>query len=434
MQTKKIFSNFSLQQSGDLLVFDDEVSIHPPNGYCIYDCLINSSQAEPKYVLLCRRHECWWKFFVLDPILLSVSSAFLAVSLIAYVSVAELRKKRSNCSLMCLMSAQLLAFTSTLAVRFLRGRLSDVSCRLLVLLNTFGILASFAWLNVVCYEVWTCVPLIRARTPGRTKRRWWLHSVYGWGIPVAWTTLAGAVDVFLSKDHALHPNFVRSRCYFKDTLTTWAYRNGPVLLMLLVNLYFFVRLVVTLAWRFRDIDSGLQTARRSKDRYKLFIRLFIVMGLSWCLEFLTHSDTCAAWLVLCELVVELQGLWIFFVTVYSKNNRTLVLRSCSNSLARFGLAREWENRQGITATGRNSNSTSENSKVRTSVLRMTGSAKSPDVPGMPSISRNVDIPIAKTLSDPTTSEVQENSDQTSAVTRISEAEKAARVKDTSEAE
>nr|XP_027207138.1 G-protein coupled receptor Mth2-like isoform X2 [Penaeus vannamei] len=218
------------------------------------------------------------------------------------------------------------------------------------------------------------------------------------------------------------------------TLTTWAYRNGPVLLMLLVNLYFFVRLVVTLAWRFRDIDSGLQTARRSKDRYKLFIRLFIVMGLSWCLEFLTHSDTCAAWLVLCELVVELQGLWIFFVTVYSKNNRTLVLRSCSNSLARFGLARECENRQGITATGRNSNSTSENSKVRTSVLRMTGSAKSPDVPGMPSISRNVDIPIAKTLSDPTTSEVQENSDQTSAVTRISEAEKAARVKDTSEAE
>lgn len=103
-------------------------------------------------------------------------------------------------------------------------------------------------------------------------------------------------------------------------------------------------------------------------------------------------------------------------------------------MARFGLARECENRQGITATGRNSNSTSENSKVRTSVLRMTGSAKSPDVPGMPSISRNVDIPIAKTLSDPTASEVQENSDQTSAVTRISEAEKAARVKGTSEAE
>ncbi|XP_037798057.1 probable G-protein coupled receptor Mth-like 1 [Penaeus monodon] len=384
------FTNFSVQPSGDLLLFGEGASNHSKDEYCIADCFYNLTQGEPKYVWLCRLYKCWWKFYVLDPLLLSVSSVFLAVSLIVYVSVAELRGKESNCPLMCMLSAQLLSFASTLVIRILRSEIPDSLCRFLVLLNTFAVLATFAWLNVVCYEVWTCVPQFRDRMSERKKKRWWLFSLYGWGFPFVWTTVAGVIDLFLAEDHVLHPSFVRKQCYFKDSVTVWFYRNGPMLLMMLVNLYLFVRLVNTLLKQFRDIDLVLQTTRRPMDRYKLFIRLFMVMGIAWCLEFFTHTDKCPVWVVLCELVVELQGLWIFFVTTCAQNNRRLILRSCGNFITRFSFVRGCaENRRGTTGTERDTGSTSNTTEARNSVLRNTDTTQLPDVPGPPCISSNI---------------------------------------------
>ncbi|XP_063615653.1 uncharacterized protein LOC134788758, partial [Penaeus indicus] len=149
------FSEFSIQPSGDLLLLGEKASNHTIDEYCNANCHYNLSQPEPKHVWLCALHKCWWKFYVLDLLFLSVSSVFLAVSFIVYVSVAELRRKESNYPLTCMLSAQFFSFTSTLAIRLLRSKLSPGLCRLSVLLNTFAILSSFSWLNVISYQVKT---------------------------------------------------------------------------------------------------------------------------------------------------------------------------------------------------------------------------------------------------------------------------------------
>ncbi|XP_047501416.1 G-protein coupled receptor Mth2-like [Penaeus chinensis] len=223
------FSEFSVQPSGDLFLLGEKASNHTIDEYCIANCVYNFSQPEPQYVFLCAPRECWWKFYVLDLLLLSVSSIFLAISLIVYVSVAELRRKESNWPLMCLLLGQFLSFSSTLAIRTLRTKLSDGLCRLSVLLNTFAILASFSWLNVVSYEVWTCVPQFRDRMSGRKKKKWWLYSLYGWGLPFVWTTVTGVIDLFLPQDNLLHPNFIATECYFKGGL--WDLQPAKALCM-----------------------------------------------------------------------------------------------------------------------------------------------------------------------------------------------------------
>ncbi|XP_063597785.1 G-protein coupled receptor Mth2-like isoform X2 [Penaeus indicus] len=416
------FSEFSIQPNGDLLLLGEKASNHTIDEYCNANCHYNLSQSEPKYVVLCTLHECWWKFYVLDLLFLSVSSVFLAVSFIVYVSVAELRRKESNYPLTCMLSAQFFSFTSTLAIRLLESKLSPGLRRLSGLLNTFAILSSFSWLNVISYQVKTSVPQLRARSE-RNKKKWWLYSLYGWGFPLVWTTVTGAMDLSLPEG------------YFKDQTTVWFYRNGLMLLMMLVNLYFFVHLMILLVKQFQDIDQGLQTNRRLKDRYKLFIRLFMVMGIAWCVELFTHTDECHFGVILCEVVVELQGLWIFLVSTCAKNNRRLILRPCGNFISRFSFVRGCvENRQRTTKTQMDSGSTSNTTSVRKSVSRITGSTQLPDVPCPPCISSNVDIFIVRTLSNPPTSKVQENSEQTSAVTNTSLSEKAISLTNASEAD
>lgn len=141
-QILMLAKNFSVKPNGNLFLFHDGVSTYPPEEYCIADCLSSTNESEvreslsqgwingSKTVVLCIHYECWWKFYVFDPLLLSVTSASLAVALITYISIADLRKRQSNHSLICMLSALLLAFTTTLAIRFLRTVFSDHLCRL----------------------------------------------------------------------------------------------------------------------------------------------------------------------------------------------------------------------------------------------------------------------------------------------------------------
>ncbi|XP_042891573.1 uncharacterized protein LOC122266060 isoform X2 [Penaeus japonicus] len=389
-QILMLAKNFSVKPSGNLFLFHDGVSTYPPEEYCIADCLSSTNESEvreslskgwingSKRVVLCIHYECWWKFYVFDPLLLSVTSASLAVALITYISIADLRKRQSNHSLICMLSALLLAFTTTLAIRFLRTVFSDHLCRLAVALNTIGVLAGFSWLNIVCYEVWTWVPQVCPRTSVQQgKTRWWFYHLYGWGFPVLWVTIASVADLCLSADHALHPGFIRNSCYFKDSLTTWIYRNGPVLMMLLVNLFFFAHLVITLVKQLRERDRILQNRRKPKYR-----------------------------IILCELVVELQGLWIFFVAACNMPNRRLIQRA-------WGRCTRTSRRE-KTAVERNSSSTSKLSEGKTSA-RPSG------------IRSSTDTPTAKTLTALDASEVGQTSDNIPAVSKNPEPAKATNV-------
>lgn len=145
----------------------------------------------------------------------SVSCIFLIFTMIVYFGVPKLLNLHGKTLvgyLTCSAAGQF-----TLAIIKFNASSIFKHCMPLAYTVYFSFLGSFAWLNVMCYDIYWTLTSVRMRPSENKIKNWkryiW-YSFYGWGIPIAFTLLVYYMDKFKILSSKFQPHLGVRSCWF----------------------------------------------------------------------------------------------------------------------------------------------------------------------------------------------------------------------------
>lgn len=298
----------------------------PPTDYCVDLALDPITSMPVSFALMCPSKEndaCQWAQ-TLNVVLSGVSFLFLAATLIIYLGVPDLRDRSNGRCLMSMISAMMSAHVCLTVLREVPD-VSDTQCIITAFVCHVSILATFFWLNVMCFDMWST--LRSSQQHHHSLKVFGLYSLYAWGVPLLVGIIAVVLDA-LELPGVIRPRFLLHSCWFWRDTEFWTYQGGIILFLVVVNLFFFIHVAVILAYKLKqrkrmfETGSSHNKSTNSKKQAWLFLKLFIVMGVLWIAETLSsisHRRTCSYWL-LSDIINSLQGVFIFLVAVCNRDN------------------------------------------------------------------------------------------------------------------
>ncbi|XP_017464780.1 PREDICTED: G-protein coupled receptor Mth2 isoform X2 [Rhagoletis zephyria] len=329
LDCKKFLLNPDLYSADAHTINSNDGSLFVANGmqnysnsqYCV-EKIRNSSFGEQKlYTFLCFDSKVVGNDkirFKMYPIGLLISCSFYALTLGVYLSISRL-------PYLGIALGQLIP-TNNDNVCFLSGYFIY-----------FCLMAAFAWMNVMCFDIWQTFGTAKNKRGFQKNKetgRFLLYALYGYGLP----TLMTVITVSLAKSHFLsenlRPNFKQGRCWF--TYGTLASANllffsGPIGVLSLIN---FVLFLLTLRYcnrvkreifRMQSSNAEKPMLRRrffvDKARFAMNTKLFIVMGITWFLELLSivlYDRKKMFFWVISDSFNVLLGVFVFFIFVFKK--------------------------------------------------------------------------------------------------------------------
>ncbi|XP_058054277.1 G-protein coupled receptor Mth2-like [Anopheles bellator] len=321
---------WTVAKNGSVIIA--ETMLVPRNEYCL------APRENEPYVsgLICFESNEEFKY-QLYPVGMLISVPFLLMTFFVYACIPELRNMHGK-SLMCYVLGLSVGYTVLSLVQLQTFPGASISCAISGYIVYFSFMVSFFWLNVMSFDIyWTFKGVTGVRST--ETKKFLLYSLYAWGCPVL--MVAGA----LVADHTdllpiyLRPQFGTSRCLFVgNKLIEFLYLYLPLLILVFTNVLFFV---IT-ALRIYKIQCETSVVRRGdskrhtkldndRDRFGLYLRLFIVMGVTWSLEIISWVVGNNAWIFYVSDVCNcIQGFLIFALFVLKQKIKRLIYR-------RFGI-------------------------------------------------------------------------------------------------
>lgn len=230
-------------------------------------------------------------------------------------------------------------------------------------------LSAFFWLNVLAYELWKVFNNLQG-TPGnlvsqRIKRRWFIAKCfYAWGIPVLMCCLAVGMSYEPSIANFLDLSLNHEGVNWFDTKTSILLLfYGPIVVILAANVFFFVHTI----YNIKKASRGTQILNKKVSRklFRVFVKLFIVMGIVWFAEVISwslkHKADEAVWYVT-DVFNASQGVAIFLVYVCKRSTFKMIKKKLNGEKYSTGT-------NGTKTTSSSSNSKSR--KISNSVTMTT---------------------------------------------------------------
>ncbi|XP_050550540.1 probable G-protein coupled receptor Mth-like 4 isoform X1 [Spodoptera frugiperda] len=270
--------------------------------------------------------------FKISVVFLAISNVFLALTLLVYISVPELRNLHGR-NIISHVSMMLLAYCCL--ARAKHSYVADNTvCTLIGYGIYFGFMAAFAWLNVMCFDIWwkfgsLCSVQPVRKTSSEVRRFLW-YSLYAWGITILFTVVMFILDKYPVSDY-LDANMGKGYCWFGSSPNSqqdWPHYIFFVIPMGLEISINFVLWVLTARYcakvksdmqRFQvgSVDNSVKK-RFTADRamYMLTGKLWILMGVSWIFEILATTISWPRWFwASLGVINELRGVLIFIILV-----------------------------------------------------------------------------------------------------------------------
>ncbi|XP_052566666.1 probable G-protein coupled receptor Mth-like 3 isoform X2 [Culex pipiens pallens] len=209
------------------------------------------------------------------------SIVFMLLTLIIYLCIPELRNVHGKCFI-CYVFSMLCSYTLLVFTKL------DYKLYYCYYYQYFWIMAGFFWLNVLCFDIfWTFSSCVVKKDE---RKRFLKYSLYAWGCPMLLLGLIVLIDNTSFVPEDFRPNITADHCYFGDLTAAAIYLYSLMMVLVLVNIFFFVMTAIRILRVQRATDVALQRGSRRhssvEDRYRihLYLRLFVVMGVSWIFE------------------------------------------------------------------------------------------------------------------------------------------------------
>ncbi|XP_063364476.1 G-protein coupled receptor Mth2-like [Cydia amplana] len=259
-----------------------------------------------------------------------VSSVFLILVLIVYCLLPELRNLCGKI-LMAYVACLLATFLSFALLDFISmaDENTEIICLIFTFLIHYSCLACFCWMNVMSIDIWwTFRGYAKARPIHRRGEtfKFLMYCLYAFGMPLVLTIGMGVIDT-MDLRHIpwfIKPDINGTGCFLEGT-GKFMYLYVPMLIIIVMNWILFLMTSFNI-WRLSRgtavLDSpaaGNPSAHRThRHRFMLYLKLSVIMGVSWVLEVLSAlSPEYRAW-YLSDAYNLLMGFFIFLIFVCKK--------------------------------------------------------------------------------------------------------------------
>lgn len=255
---------------------------------------------------------------------LRVSCAFCFLTFLVYAIVDKLRNMQGKVVMMQLLCLTVAYFELSCVTAY--TDMNSEQCKWAAFMIQFAFLASFFWLNVMCFDLWWTFSGYRSFSGSvkeKETKKFILYSVYAWVFP----TIIVAVTILAEFWPAMPAIFVRPNvgklsCWFEGRKAKLFYFYGPTFLVLVTNIFMFVSTMLIIIRHKRETKvlkrSGSKRHSGESDQQRLlvYLKLFIVMGVNWMTEIVSWFLEGPQYLwYLPDIGNGLQGVLIFIIFV-----------------------------------------------------------------------------------------------------------------------
>ncbi|EDV41524.2 uncharacterized protein Dana_GF17466 [Drosophila ananassae] len=290
----------------------------------------------------------------------SGSALFLAITSAVYLWLPKFHTLHGRC---CLLYFGCLATTYVLNVISIFGVFDQATpmCRINGFAGYFMAMSTFLWLSVISFDIWRTFGLHRCpSSPSEAQLRFWYYNLTVWTTATLLTLVIFLVTTLIPKDmddNVLVPQVGEPDCwiYILD-YSALIYFYLPLGVLVAVNGIFFFLTTRKIYEEHRSIRSILtrheaHRSSRNQASYRMYLRLFIIMGCNWILEFVAYvcqiNQVAPALVDLNEVINCAEGFIIFVVTIC---NRETILET-------FNCLRRKERDRSITDSSSRQDST-----------------------------------------------------------------------------
>lgn len=310
---------------GDKLSTEDAptfVFVEDPEQYCVATMYVNEtvpSLGTLKAAIVCFQDLNKHNDLETSGILTLISVVFLVATFIVYCYLPELRDLQGLCY-MCLCMSMAIGFLSLGILQISPGFIGEI-CTATGFTVYFWMTATFFWMNVICINVYRTI--VNAIFLKKTqKRQFYMYSIYAWGTTLAFFIVV-LITNFVEGGH-WKPGFNSNSCWFHGRTETWIFFYGPIACLILSNLILFVLSSFKLLRDTRKYE--VSKMNNLKHRFRLSLKLFLVMGISWIFEIISfaHNESHIIWKI-ADIFNCLQGVVIFIILVVLRKRAMLGL-------------------------------------------------------------------------------------------------------------
>ncbi|XP_065163880.1 uncharacterized protein [Atheta coriaria] len=279
------------------------------------------------------------KFYV-NGITLGLSCFFLALTIMCYMFLPEMQNVHGK----SIMMFCIFMFVGFLNLSFAQlHKVPSINiCTTIGFTIVFSFLGAFAWMNVICFDMWMAFGTMRVlnvQNKRKDQKKFLYYNLYAWGVPIIICGFAVTAHIFKFLPDEYSPHIGKVKCYFEKyehtTYDYFIYFIIPVSTMILINVVYFIKTAVYCYKVKNEIhkmrgsigDNKEAKQRKFKDdkeKLIMLVKLFLVMGISWTFEalFSIFSITDTSVLRDVEAVIDCfnasQGIIIFFIFIVKK--------------------------------------------------------------------------------------------------------------------
>ncbi|XP_031779177.1 G-protein coupled receptor Mth2 isoform X1 [Nasonia vitripennis] len=344
--------HFKLEHTRDAVV---KTYIHEPDSYCVaYSRKHNASK-----IRLCNSPSEARKEKMENAMRWSetagswLSVIFLIATFTVYSLFPVLRNLPGK-TLMAHVASMALAYIFLPFIKHaeIQNSILDIDgCKTMAYIVHFSFLASFFWLNVMCFDIWWTFGLqtamikvphhqcgfrsLHGSVKQRERKKFIMYSIYAWGCASTLTTVCMIMDLVPGiPAHIIRPEFGRGSCWFNSNKARAIYFYGPMGVTVICNICLFILTAHKILKHKKDTARQLKgsDSKRHDDNkqwFNLYLKLFIVMGINWSMEIISWllEDKLpkSVWYIT-DLTNTLQGVIIFIIFVWKDKIRRLLVK------------------------------------------------------------------------------------------------------------
>ncbi|XP_048248951.1 G-protein coupled receptor Mth2-like [Haliotis rufescens] len=209
-----------------------------------------------------------------------------------------------------------------------------IVCKIFAIGMHYFFLAAFLWMNVIAIDAWSTFSrkLIRVKEPRQKNRQFLMYSMYAWMSPLVPIVSALTLD-YVDPASVFSPGYGLGICWITRKLSLLIFFAAPLAMVVVLNTIFFICTSTTICSV--KISSARTLGPEQRNEFLIYVKLFIVMGLTWGFGFLSafvpHPVTTYLYIV----TNTLQGLFIGISFVCTRK----VLRHLQDYRDRFDRQR-----------------------------------------------------------------------------------------------
>ncbi|XP_046401776.1 probable G-protein coupled receptor Mth-like 5 [Ischnura elegans] len=208
---------------------------------------------------------------VVDPMLHALAIACLLIVAVAHFVVPQLRDLAGNIvSSMCVSLAVAYAADT---VKIFQGFAEHVNFLAADILLYGALMTAFIWLNVMGYYVWKTFRSRNVYIRITDGRKYCYYSLYVILFTAVFTSLAAFSHFFLD----MSPGSTKPKTSSELGWLGKAIFSTAIAFTILVNIYFFITTRQTI----NKMSSYGRIHQKMKFSFKMFIKLFLVMAITW---------------------------------------------------------------------------------------------------------------------------------------------------------